>query len=626
MLSRRSFAGGALLARAFLSHALAEPVRRVTVAPKVTNRVPDHYIPSRLESQQLGGLLGERLDVNWQKRLLAGVQVEPLLAGYEHRPGQQTWIGEHAAKFIDAGTNVSAYSADPRLTEKVDSTVRRLIATQLSDGYLGTYAEADRWTNWDVWAHKYNLIALLNYYLRTGYEPALSACVKMGDLLVRTYGDSPGQRNIVLNDWHVGMANSSVLEGMANLYRCTGDLSYLEFCRYIVRAWDGPKGPRIVSTLLETGSVRRVANNKGYEMMSNFVGLLELYRITGEDTFLRPVLLAWQDIVSKRLYLSGTATWGEHFQEDYFLRADDLDTAPGVGEGCVTTTWLQMNLHLLRLTGDAKYADELERTIYNALLAAQHPVKGEICYFTPLNGIKRYGAVSQGVPGVSCCTSSIPRGLALVPAIAWGGRKGGVAVNLYTPGTVRIALADVEATIDSQTTFPASGNVELTVGLPRSTRFMLSLRVPAWTRRFTVEACGETWAGKPGTYLEIERNWSEGDRVSIDMEMSTHLHRGGPAYPGFVALQRGPQLLAVDASLNRNVEVWLAGLAAVDRAPDLTAAAARLPAGWAGVQAYEVPGFQGNDALGRKNARLAFVPVSDAGQSGAEYRVWVQGS
>ncbi len=189
-------------------------------------------------------------------------------------------------------------------------------------------------------------------------------------------------------------------------------------------------------------------------MMSNFVGLLDLYRITGEDAFLRPVLIAWQDIVSKRLYLTGTATWGEHFQEDYFLRADDLDTAPGVGEGCVTTTWLQMNLHLLRLTGDSKYADELERTVYNALLASQHPSKGQICYFTPLNGIKRYGAVSQGVAGVSCCTSSIPRGLGLIPAIAWGGRKGGVAVNLYTPGTVRVPVSDIEATIISKTAFP----------------------------------------------------------------------------------------------------------------------------------------------------------------------------
>jgi DUF1680 family protein len=627
MSSRRYFITGVVLAPAALSRAWEQQSTPATFSAWVPDRIQDRYTPAPLDSQQIGGILGERLKVNLQKRLLDGVNLEPLLAGYRKRPGLQTWIGEHAAKFIDAGTNVSAYSGDQRLKQKVDTAVRELLATKLPDGYLGTYAAAERWTNWDVWAHKYNLIALLNYYGRTGYEPALAACRKMGDLLVKTYGEGEGQRSIVLNDWHVGMANSSVLEPMVGLYRYTGDPRYLEFCRYIVRAWDGPKGPRIVSTLLETGSVRRVANNKGYEMMSNFVGLLDLYRITGDETYLKPVLIAWQDIVSKRLYLTGTATWGEHFQEDYFLRADDVDKSPGVGEGCVTTTWLQMNLHLLRLTGEAKYADQLERTVYNALLAAQHPASGLICYFTPLNGIKRYGAVSQGVDGVSCCTSSIPRGLALVPAIAWGGRKGGIAINFYTPGTVRLPVSGTEATIVSTTTFPAGGNAELEIRIPRPASFTLSLRVPSWSRRFTAQAGGKPFTGEPGTYLEIERNWSASDRVSIDMDMTTRVHSGSPAYPGSVAIQRGPQVLAVDSAWNRNIEIWLAGVAMADRpVPELKPSSSPLSARGLGSQAYETPGFIGNAGLGYRKTPLVFVPVADAGQRGQEYRVWIQGS
>ena len=137
--------------------------------------------------------------------------------------------------------------------------MRELIATQLEDGYLGTYTPQERFIDygdkgyepaenlplWDVWAHKYNLLGLLNYYRRTGYEPALQASRRIGDLLCKTYGDAPGQKDIVRNDWHVGMANTSVLEPMAMLYRYTGDRKYLEFCRYIVRAWDEPKGPKI---------------------------------------------------------------------------------------------------------------------------------------------------------------------------------------------------------------------------------------------------------------------------------------------------------------------------------------------------------------------------------------------
>jgi hypothetical protein len=613
---------------------LAFAGRTAAVRPKVPDRVEDRYLPAQFEAQEIGGVLGDRLVVNIQKRLIEGVDPEPLLKGYRQRPGQQTWIGEHLAKFIDAATNAWAYGGDERLKQKLDTAVKDLLATQLPDGYLGTYLEPDRFIDfgeapwkpspdlplWDVWAHKYNLIGLLNYYRQTGYEPALAACRRMGDLLCRTYGEGPGQRSIARNDWHVGMANTSVLEPMVALYRYTGDPKYLDFCRYIVRAWDEPKGPKIISTLLKTGSVHRVANAKAYEMMSNFVGLLELYRATGEEAFLRPMLIAWRDIVARQLYITGTVGWPEVFPEDYMLRADGR-----VGEGCATTTWMQINLQLLRLTGEAKYADQIERTVYNALLAAQHPASGLISYFVPLNGVKRYGAVSQGVPGVSCCTSSVPRALALIPSAAWGERRGGIAVNLYVPGTARLRVADAEVTLVSATRFPADGEVAIQLKPAKPARFPLSLRVPAWCGHFVVTAGGKTWTGSRGTYLEIERTWSDSDTVKIQMELNGQVTPGGPAYPDYAAVQRGPQVLAADGRLNREEDVWIAGLAAPHaRSPELREAPDRLPRNWVGTQAYTVRGYAGNAALGKKPLELVLVPFADVGQAGGEYRVWLQ--
>jgi len=608
--------------------------RTPAVRAKVSDRVEDRYVPAQFEAQEIHGVLGDRLDVNIRKRLNEGVDTEPLLKGYRQRPGQQTWIGEHLAKFIDAATNAWAYSGDEPLKQKLDAAVKDLLATQLPDGYLGTYLEPDRFKDfgnaawepaadlplWDVWAHKYNLIALLNYYRRTGYEPALAACRRTGDLLCRTYGEGPGLRNIARNDWHVGMANTSVLEPMVTLYRYTGDPKYLDFCRYIVRAWDDPKGPKIISTLLKTGSVHKVGNAKAYEMMSNFVGLLELYRATGEEAFLRPMLIAWNDIVAKQLYITGTAAWPEVFPEDYMLRADGR-----VGEGCVTTTWMQINLQLLRLTGEAKYADQIERSVYNALLAAQHPASGLVSYFVPLNGAKRYGAVSQGVPGVSCCTSSLPRGLALIPSAAWGERRGGIAVNLYVPGIVHLRLAGGEITLVSTTRFPANGEVALELRMPKPARFPLSLRVPAWCKSFAVSVVGKTWTGTRGDYLEIDRTWNNSDTVKIQMDLTTQVIPGGPAYPEYVAVQRGPQVLAAEERLNRDVDLWIAGLAAADAGGvDLREAADRLPQSWVGSQAYAVRGYTGNAALGRKPVGLVLAPIADAGQVGGEYRVWLQ--
>jgi uncharacterized protein len=610
--------------------------RSVRVRPAVQSGVDARFVPAALDEQTIDGLLDDRMTVNLNQRLLAGVDTDVILNGYRQRPGQHAWIGEHVGKFIDAATNVWAYTGDARLKTKLDAAVGDLIAAQVEDGYLGTYLAQDRFIDygergyepaenlplWDVWAHKYNLLGLLNYYRRTGFEPALQASRRIGDLLYKTYGDGPGQKSIVRNDWHVGMANTSVLEPIAMLYRYTGDRKYLEFCRYIIRAWDQPKGPKIATTLIASGRVNEVANAKAYEMTSNLAGLLELHLATGDAAYLRPVTRAWDDIVRNRLYPTGTTSWGELFRSDRLLRADGK-----VGEGCVTTTWMQLNLRLLELTGEAKYADEIERTIYNALLGAQHPKTGLVCYFTPLNGVKQYGAVDQGVPGVNCCTSSIPRALSLIPSAVWGVRGSGIAVNLFVPGTARLTLPSGEVTLESRTRFPVDGDVTLTVRTARAARFPLSIRVPGWCRSCTITAAGQTWTAGSNGYVEIDRTWSPNDQVSVRMELTPAILEGAPTYPDQIAIQRGPQVLAADDRLNPGStpwtnDLWLTGLAST--ALTLRDATAALPAKWVGTQAYAVPGYFGNAALGKRPVDLILVPVSDAGQLGGEYRVWLQ--
>ena len=161
------------------------------------------------------------------------------------------------------------------------------------------------------------------------------------------------------------MAASSVLEPMVNLYRLTGEQRYLDFCRYIVAPGTSPTGRSCWPRCGPTGSVFKTANAKAYEMMSDLVGVVELYKVTGDESLLPPVLTAWHDIRDKRLYVTGTTSSKEHFLDDDVLPGDDKDN---VGEGCATVTWLQLTWRLLRLTGAPEYAEELERTVYNQLL------------------------------------------------------------------------------------------------------------------------------------------------------------------------------------------------------------------------------------------------------------------
>ncbi|MCX6903038.1 MAG: glycoside hydrolase family 127 protein, partial [Verrucomicrobia bacterium] len=376
------------------------PFKAAAKMPDVAEMLP----PSAIH---INGWLGARIDANEKNRLLK-VDTEPLLAGFRKKPGTHPWIGEHVGKWMHAATLAWAYTGDPALRDKLDQVAAELVKAQEPDGYLGTYLPDQRFglyrgADWDVWSHKYNLMGLLTYYQFTGNEPALNASRKMGDLLIATF---PAKRSILAAGTHVGMAATSVLEPIVLLYRLTGETRYLDFARYIVKAWDEPNGPKIIQALLAQKQVNRTANGKAYEMLSNLVGLCELARVTGERGLLEPVLNAWQGIVDHRLYLTGSASAGEHFQADYVL-----PNQPGahICETCVTTTWIQLNLQLLRLTGEGKFGNELERTFYNHLAAAQHPRGDDWCYYTALEGRKPYDK------GISCCHSSGPRGMALVP-------------------------------------------------------------------------------------------------------------------------------------------------------------------------------------------------------------------
>ncbi len=561
--------------------------------PAVSDKIQDRFVPAAYDTQKLDGFLAERMRVNLQGRLLH-VDEPALLDGFRHRPGKHPWIGEHIGKFLDAGANTWLYTHDAQLKTMMDRMARALIATQLPDGYLGTYTDDQRWTSWDVWVHKYDLIGLLSYYRITGYQPALDSARKVGDLLARTFGDQPGQRDIIAAGTHVGMAATSVLEPICMLYRYTGEQRYLEFARYIIRAWDQPNGPKIIASILETGSVYKTANAKAYEMMSNLVGLADLYRLTGEDRFLKTAQTVWKDIASKRLYVTGTTSSKEHFTDDDSLPGEE---PANVGEGCATVTWLQLSWQLLRITGEQKYADEIERSVFNQLLGAQDPANGNICYFTPLNGRK------NPTPGINCCVSSEPRGISMIPQFTWGAKDNGIAVLLYTPGFVQIGTTR----LTSETTFPEGGLVTMTVEVPRPSRFPIFLRVPYWSTRYSARAGGRLYTGKAGEFITLDREWSSGDTVVIDMAMPVRVISGGRTYPGYEAIQRGPQILVLDQGANPDVE-WLHEAAPRD-----------VQLKQAGAFRYRVDGEVVTRDLQKQEEPLTLVPFTE----GVNYRVWL---
>jgi DUF1680 family protein len=261
-------------------------------------------------------------------------------------------------------------------------------------------------------------------------------------------------------------------------------------------------------------------------------------------------------------------------------------------------------MHLFRVTGNPRYAAALERTIYNALPAAQSPHTGQVCYFLPENGHRRYGQVSHGLrPDICCCSSSVPRGLALIPEFVSGALHGDPAVLQYEAGThlihAQVGDASVPIELRIQTDYPKSGNIKIAVNPPEPMSFPLLLRVPAWAGSFTAMVGGTRYNGTPGDMLRIQRRWAAGDTVQVTVPMTIQVRKDPDKGSDKVWFMRGPQVLATD------VQVLASG---------------SLPPGWWGDQVYDITGKRNGEPV-----RLCLVPFAEAGQNKKDYTTMLEG-
>ncbi len=611
--------------------AITAPTQAIDVVPEKVVPViadrQDFQLPDRV---RLTGWLGSRIEVNEANRL---VKLDParLLEGYRRRPGRQAWDGEHVGKWLHAATLAWVNTGDPALRRQLDYVAAELIQCQLPDGYLGTYLDKDRWTEWDVWAHKYNLIGLITYMRYTGNLAPLPACRRMADLLCDTFGDTPGKRDIIKAGWHVGMAPTSVLEPMVLLYRLTGEPRYLRFCQYILRAWEQPDGPKIISTLLTAKRVDKVGNGKAYEMLSCLNGALEYYRTVNDPRILEACLNAWDDIVKNRLYLTGAASYGEVFHGDF-----DLPNVNNVGETCVTVTWLQFNAQLLRLTGQARFADQLEKVVLNQLFGAQRCDGSGWGYYVQMEGKKPYSSTLDG----HCCLSSGPRGVALIPTFALSTDNDGVVVNLYEAGTARLALRDrTSVTVRTDTLYPHDGQIRIAIDPEAPRRFSVKLRVPAWCRSAALVVNGKTFKAARGVdgYAAISRKWKPGDRIDLSLQLEPRVIVGSHLNQGKVAVLYGPLVLAADEDLLAAPSMGdpsaTPSLSAVAAAGTDLAQLALQPepapprlATWPGAQVFRINALCRRSVGALKKGaplRIRLIPFADAGETGSQYKVWL---
>jgi len=610
--ARSSFCAGLVpaLAGFGIAAAAARAADIVPLPDEVIAVMADHQKAQVPDRVHLGGWLGGRIEANETNRL-AKLDTDRLLEGFRHRPGRQSYDGEHVGKWLHAATLAWANSGDPVLRQKLDQVAGELVKCQLPDGYLGTYKDADRWTSWDVWTHKYNLIGLLTYVRYTGNEEPMAACRKMGDLLCQTFGDQPGQRDIIASGEHNGMASTSVLEPMILLFRMTGETRYLSFCEYIVRAWEQPNGPKIISKLLRDKRVDGIGDGKAYEMLDCLNGALEYFRTVGDPRLLEASRNAWQDIVSRRLYLTGTASYQECFHGDY-----DLPSVNNVGETCVTVTWLQFNAQLLQLTGEKRFADEMSKTVMNQLLGAQSSDGAAWGYYVQMEGKKPFSSNLDG----HCCLSSGPRGIAMIPTFALTTDSEGVVVNLYNAGQAHLTFYNgTSVALTVRTEYPCDDRVAIGVSTSIKDEFSIKLWIPPWCPEASVLVNGAKARSRVGGdgYLAVRRRWRENDVIQLQLPMKPRFQLGDHQTEGKLAVLYGPWVLAADTALSAEPPGGFAFPGCVENQLAITPEAApEKVKTWSGAQVFQV-------SYSGRNLPFRMVPFAEAGAAGSDYKVWL---
>jgi len=520
--------------------------KRPTKAPAITDRLHP------LDSISLGGYVGSKLDASYEHRILAqdaGRLVEP----FRHRTESSCWQSEFWGKWFTSAVLAYRYRPEPRLRRLLDSSVTDLIATQTTDGYIGNYKEDRRLEQWDIWGRKYCMLGLLAWYDVTHDKKYLQAASRLADNLIT---ELAGKKAVLVKKGnHRGMAASSVLEPIVLLYTRTKDTRYLDFAKNIVRQWESPDGPKLVS-LSSVDVDKRFPKPKSwfgweqgakaYEMMSCYEGLLELYRVTDNPDYLHAVEATWEHILKNEINITGSGSavecWFHGVDKQAFPVSHYQET-------CVTATWIKLNQQLLRLTGDPKYADAIETSFYNALLGSMSEDGSTWSKYTPLLGLRQIGGEQCGM-GINCCIASGPRGLFTIPFTSIMRSREGFQVNFFIPGSYSSRTpSDQNMTLTQVTDYPSGSTTSIRLDMARSEEFTISVRIPAWSSRAQLTVNGQPVDGLiPGTLASIHRKWSAGDEIVLVNDMRGRIITLGNS-PSWKAIMRGPVVLARDQRL-----------------------------------------------------------------------------
>ena len=488
-------------------------------------------------------------------------------------------------KTIEGASYVLQTYPDKKLEAYIDSVLDIVAAAQEEDGYLYTartinpqkphkWAGKERWVKEESLSHElYNLGHMVDaacaHYQATGSRKFLDIARRYADCVVREVGPAEGQACVVPGHQIAEMA-------LARLYVLTGERKYLDEAKFFLD-WRGKtKVKREYSQSHRPVTEQDEAVGHAVRAGYMYAGMADVAALTGDSAYIKAIDAIWHNIVEKKYYLTGgvgARHSGEAFGSNY-----ELPNLTAYNETCAAISMVYLNHRMFLLHGDAKYIDCLERTLYNGVISGMSADGGKFFYPNPLAADGKYGFNHDGSMerqawfGCACCPSNLCRFIPSMPGYVYATRGDSLYVNLFAGNTATMSVGGREVTLQQQTQYPWSGDVELKVTPKKEGSFTMMVRIPGWVRgevtpgglyEYADSAVQGYWVAVNGKrisgslakgYLPITREWKKGDVVSLHMDMTPRTVKADSrvsADRGRVAISRGPLVYCAEWADNQ---------------------------------------------------------------------------